>query len=109
MWIRSAYWIGEAIDGDVAAVKQFVRGTLLPELASLPRVQSAQVFWPEGREPGAPNLLCQIALSFHSREDIDVMLASPQREDMRRRAFASLKAIFNGTIAHLDLEVFSAK
>jgi hypothetical protein len=104
MWIRSAYWSGRAIAGE-DALKAFVRDVLLPELGALPGVLVAQVFWPERREQGAPDLACQIVLKFNSRTDIDRMLASPERERMRVRAFASLESLFDGTIAHLDLEL----
>jgi hypothetical protein len=109
MWIRSAYWQGRALSGQETALKSFVQDELLPEMALMPGVLAAQAFWPERREHGAPDIVCQIVLRFHSRTDIDVMLASSQRERMRTNAFERLKSLFDGTVAHLDLELLEGQ
>ena len=43
-------------------------------------------------------------VTFDTRDDIDRMLACPERQALRPRALA-IKALFDGAISHIDFRV----
>ncbi len=104
MWIRAAYWIGSVKPGDEAEFRAGIDTEMIPGLKALPGVRDATALWPQRPEIGAPDLACQILVTFDGRDDIDRMLASPERHELRARS-AKIAALFDGKLSHIDCEV----
>lgn len=104
MWIRSAYWIGEARLGQEETFRAAINGELIPLLRTLPGVRAARAIWPRRVEANAPHIACQFLIEYNSVEDIDLMLASPERAAMRAEV-PRIIALFDGQISHIDFEV----
>lgn len=104
MWIRAAYWIGSVKPGQEAEFRTRIDGEMILGLKALPGVRDASALWPGRPEDGAPELACQILVTFDGREDIDRMLASPERHELRARS-ARIAALFDGKLSHIDCEV----
>lgn len=104
MWIRAAYWIGTARPGNEAEFRAGIDHEMIPGLKALPGVRDASALWPQRPEDGAPELACQILVVFDGREDIDRMLASPERHALRERS-GKIAALFDGKLSHIDCEV----
>ena len=104
MWIRSAFWIGTIKAGFETKFRAGIDDDMIPGLKVLPGVRDASALWPQRPEEGAPSLACQILVEFDGREDIDRMLASPERQELRARA-AGLAAMFDGKLTHIDCQV----
>lgn len=104
MWIRTAYWIGSARKGLEADFRAGIDGEMIPGIKALPGVRNAEALWPQRFEPGAPRLACQILVHFDSRDDIDRMLASAERQELRSR-LGRIQALFDGSLSHIDCEI----
>jgi hypothetical protein len=104
MWIRSAFWIGNAKPGAGTRFRDGINTDIVPALRALPGVRTAKALWPERTEDEPPQIACQILVEFDSREDVDRMLASPERRAMRAQV-AELAGLFDGTISHIEYKV----
>jgi len=76
----------------------------VPALKILPGVRDARALWPRRREDNPPDIACQILIEYDKRDDIDLMLASPERQALRSRV-AGITALFDGAVSHIDCEV----
>jgi hypothetical protein len=104
MWIRSAFWTGAPKAGSVDAFHAAIDGLLVPALRELPGVLDANALWPRRREDEPPTIACQILVEFATRDDVDLMLASPERRALRERV-VEVAGLFDGAISHIDYEV----
>jgi len=104
MWIRSAFWMGTPKPGDDIRFKDGINRILIPALRVLPGVRNASALWPERREDEPPQIACQILVEFDTREDVDRMLASPERRAMRVHV-VELAGLFDGAISHIEYKV----
>ena len=104
MWIRAAYWIGAVKPGLDSEFRAGIDEDMIPGLKALPGVRDASALWPQRPEDGAPDRACQILVMFDAREDIDRMLASPERHALRARS-VRIAELFDGKLSHIDCEV----
>jgi hypothetical protein len=104
MWIRSAFWVGQAKPGMEEKFETLMNRSVVPGLCSLPGVRDAKALWPRKREDNPPNICCQIVVDFASRADVDQMLASPERAALRPKVLEAI-ALFDGQFSHIDYEV----
>lgn len=103
MWVRSGFWMGQPKAGEEANFREGVTG-LVPRLAALPGVTACRALWPERLEDDPPGVACQMLVEFDTLQDLDAMLASPERRAMREHVLAVV-ARFDGRICHIDYEV----
>lgn len=104
MWIRSAFWVGQAKPGQQEQFESLMNDSVVPGLRALPGVRNARALWPRKREDNPPDICCQIVVDFDSRADIDRMLASPERAAFRPKVLEVI-ALFEGQFSHIDYEV----
>jgi hypothetical protein len=103
MWVRSAFWVGRPSAGHDAEFRRKILDVLSPGLKALPGVQGVRVLWPRRLEDSPPEIFCQILVEFAKQADIDLMLASPGRQELRREVRAIAER-FEGAISHIDYE-----
>jgi antibiotic biosynthesis monooxygenase (ABM) superfamily enzyme len=106
-WIRSAFWTGRVKRGLEADFKTAVDDELIPALSRLPGVLAARSLWPERLEDNPPPIACQVIVEFANRDDVDTMLASPERHALRDRV-REIAGMFEGAISHIDYVVGSS-
>ena len=104
MWIRSAFWMGNAKQGAESRFREKVNSELVPALRVLPGVRDAKALWPERREDNPPQIACQVLVEFDGRDDLDRMLASSERRALRAQVLDVAK-LFDGAISHIEFEV----
>ena len=104
MWVRSAFWVGTVRRGNEEQFRRLVDEELIPVIRELPGPKAVKALWPAEREDNPPQIALQVIVEFERREDIDVMLASPGRAEVRSRA-ASLASMFDGVFCHINYEV----
>ena len=104
MWIRSAFWIGTPKAGSEERFRELVDRVLVPAFRALPGVRDAKALWPEVREEHPPEIALQFLVEFDSRADVDRMLASDERRDVRPRVLEAI-AMFDGKLSHIDYRV----
>ncbi|HEY5712152.1 MAG TPA: hypothetical protein VIT38_09665 [Allosphingosinicella sp.] len=104
MWVRSAFWTGAPKAGSEQAFRDAINGELMPALKLLPGVDDARALWPRRLEGSPPNVHCQILVDYASLEEVDRMLASPGRAQLRLRV-QEIAGLFDGEISHIDYEV----
>ena len=104
MWIRSAFWVGAPKPGCEAQFEQAIVNELLPALKACPGVKDVLALWPRRQEDDPPQIACQLLLMFDEQADIAVMLASPERTEMRKLVPA-IAALFAGAVSHVNYEV----
>jgi hypothetical protein len=104
MWIRSAFWVGQPLNGQEAAFDRAIATELVPKLNRLPGVTSARALWPRRREDNPPAIHCQVIVEFADDAALQTMLGSDERRALRLRV-GEIAAIFDGTISHIDYEV----
>ena len=104
MWIRSAFWVGAAKAGQEENFQKKMNQSVVPGLRALPGVRDAKALWPKVREDNPPTIACQLIVEFASRADIDNMLASQARRDLRPKVLEVI-ALFDGQFSHIDYEV----
>jgi hypothetical protein len=102
MWVRSAFWIGRPQPGSETHFRERI-DQLLPKFQALPGVRGVRALWPRRLEDNPPGVHCQILVEFAGVTDVDAMLASPGRQQLRSDVKA-LAARFDGTISHIDYE-----
>jgi hypothetical protein len=104
MWIRTAFWIGTIKHGHEVEFRNGIDRQMIPGIKALPGVLSARALWSQRPEVGAPPVACLMLVEFARREDIDRMLSSPERQALRTRS-ATIAAMFDGELTHIDCEV----
>lgn len=104
MWIRSAFWIGTPKPGMESRLRDHVNRVLVPAFRALPGVRDAKALWPEIREEHPPEIACQFLVEFDTRADVDRMLASDGRREVRPRVLEAIE-LFDGKISHIDYQV----
>ncbi len=103
MWVRSAFWIGSAKPGADDGFRDGINRQLIPALRVLPGVRGARALWPRRREDDPPEIACQVLVEFDRREDLELMLGSPERRAVRVQV-VEVAGLFVGTISHIDYE-----
>ncbi|MBA2933517.1 hypothetical protein HZF05_05345 [Sphingomonas sp. CGMCC 1.13654] len=103
-WVRSAFWVGRAKDGEEAHLRRAVDTDLVPRLRTFPGVHTVKALWPRSREDSPPDIFCQVIVEFDDRNGLDRMLASNERKATRPLVH-DLASRFDGTISHIDFEV----
>lgn len=100
---RYAYFVGQPVQGKseqlISQLQAIVAG-----FAKLPGVQSAQLELPRYFEPGAPQIYAAVRISFNTLEDIDIALATPERQRLRQEFVENVAPLFDGTISHINYE-----
>ena len=104
MWIRSAFWVGNAKPGQEEQFQARINHSVIPGLRTLPGVRDAKALWPKVREDNPPPIACQIMVEFATRADVDRMLASPERVALRPKVVEVI-GLFDGHFSHIDYEV----
>lgn len=107
MYIRSAFWVGAPKAGMEAAFRQLMDGTLIPAMQRFPGVYKARALWPASREDNPPDIHCQILVEFESRADVQRMMASAERTELRPKVIEA-RAMFEGSFSHIEYEVGAA-
>ena len=104
MWVRSAYWVGSPKAGKDGELRRLLDEEIVPAMRDLPGVADIKTLWPQRREDDPPKLSCQVLVEFATLEDLNRMLASPERLALRPRVLQA-RSLFDGTLSHIDFEV----
>lgn len=101
MYTRYAYFMGQPKAG---AEDQFMAGleAATAQYAGLPGVRSARLEIPETIDDGAPAIFASIRMAFDSAADIEIALASPERQLVRAAFVSQVLPLFEGTVAHIN-------
>lgn len=105
-WVRSAFWVGSPRPGSQERFADAINHELVPQLAGLPGVRRAVALWPVEREDDPPAIACQVIAEFDRRADLELMLASAERQALRA-GVRDLLPLFHGTVSHIDYEIRS--
>lgn len=100
-WIRSAFWTGKIKPGAEARFQQHMNEVLVPGLSAMPGVQGACALWPRHLEDSPPAIACQVLVHFSSRSDLERMLASDERRQLRPQVLEAI-GMFDGSISHIE-------
>ena len=103
-WIRSAFWVGTPRAGAEDSLRKAIDEQLLPAFKRLPGVADARALWPSKREDDPPAIACQFLVEFASRDDLERMLACPERVALRPQVKEAV-ALFDGHVSHIEYEV----
>ncbi len=98
---RCAYFLGRPVEGKSEQLMQSL-GAIVTGFAALPGVTSAQLERPSYFESDALDIYAVVRLSFDSLEDIDVALAAPERQRLRRQFAERILPLFQGTVTHVN-------
>lgn len=107
MLIRSAFWIGSPKPGMEQRFRDELNRELVPAMRAFPGVRDVKVLWPQRREDHPPDIACQVLVEFDGPDDLQRMLASPERRAFRPRVL-EIAALFDGVLSHIDYEVGSS-
>lgn len=100
-WIRSAFWTGKVKRGAEERFREHIDTVLVPGLCALPGVQSAAALWPRNLEDSPPAIACQVLVCFANRAEVEKMLASDERRQLRPQVLEAV-AMFDGSISHIE-------
>jgi catechol 2,3-dioxygenase-like lactoylglutathione lyase family enzyme len=100
-WVRSGFWTGVAKPG----FRRRLEEEVLPVLKLLPGVSGARILWPDQLEDNPPDIACQVLVEFDQREDVDRMMASPERDAFRALVADVANELFEGRISHINYQV----
>jgi uncharacterized protein (TIGR02118 family) len=101
MQVRCAVFEGTVDPADRPAFDAYIDGTVLPILASFPKIRSARVLRAESVEDDGPPIYQMFELQFDSAADLANALASPNRA-RSRAALAEVMPRFKGRIFHVN-------
>lgn len=104
MWVRSAFWTGTVKPGAEQEFRDRIGRDVMPCLIKLPGVRAARVLWPQRRDENAPPVVCLILVEFPTERDLEAMLCSEGRQELRRRV-KEVTALFDGVFTHIDYKV----
>lgn len=102
--IRTAFWQGHPKPGQEQPWRSLIEQELLPAFRSIPGVHSAKACWPDKLEDNPPAIACQFIVEFASQADLERMLASPERAQLRPQVQQAL-ALFDGHVSHIEYQV----
>lgn len=100
MITRYALFEGTIHAGQTEAFRQAVLAEVLPHWRSFPGVLAVRVSFTNECDDGAPGLPLILAISYPTREAVDVALASPQRALAKQATESVLARFFNGRLHH---------
>lgn len=100
-WIRSAFWTGRVKAGAETRFQQHMQEVLVPGLAAMPGVHGVYALWPRNLEDSPPAIACQVLVTFACRADLERMLASEERRQLRPQV-AEAVSMFDGSISHIE-------
>ena len=101
MHVRCAVFEGTVDPADRAAFDAHIEETVLPILASFPKIRSARVLRAQSVEDEGPAIYQVFELQFDSAGDMAAALASPNRA-RSRAAVARVMPLFKGRIYHVN-------
>ncbi|QUT05573.1 hypothetical protein KFK14_21865 [Sphingobium phenoxybenzoativorans] len=81
-----------------------IENEIVPAMRLFPGVASVRAMWPESFEADTPNLYCQVLVECKSKEDLETMMDSEARTNLRPSVLAAFD-IFDGTVGHIDFSV----
>lgn len=102
--IRSAFWIGRIKAGCEQRFQEVINDIVMTAMRKLPGVHDANALWPLRREDNPPHITCQVIVEFKNQQDLDLMLASLERQAMRADV-KGLFEMFDGTMSHIEYQV----
>lgn len=97
---RYALFEGEIAPGQTEAFRRAILTEVLPHWKAFPDVLAVRVCFSNERDDGAPSLPLVLAISYPSREAVDVALASPARAAAKAATEAVLARYFTGRLHH---------
>lgn len=100
MITRFAMFEGQVKPGQAADFQRAIIDQVLPHWKSFPQVLSVRVCFATERDEGAPEIPLILAISYPSREAVDVALASPERARAKSATEAVLERYFTGQVRH---------
>lgn len=102
--IRTAFWQGSPRQGCAVRWREIIERELLPAFRAIPGVHHAKACWPDRFEDDPPPIACQFIVEFATRDDLERMLASPERA-AARGVVQRASALFDGRISHIEYQV----
>lgn len=100
MITRYALFEGQIHPGQTEAFRQAILQEVLPHWQSFPGVLAVRVCFANERDEGAPELPLILAISYPTREAVDVALASPERARAKAATESVLARYFTGRLHH---------
>jgi hypothetical protein len=100
---RCAYFLGKPVAGKEAEFKAAMSG-MAGIFGSLPGVKFGHLEWPFYFETDAIGVYAVMRLHFERPEDIDVMIASPERNQARAKFAEQVLPLFEGKVTHINYQ-----
>ena len=107
MFSRTAYFVGKAVGNAAGALLEQLQ-ICADAYATLPKVLSATLQVPIHSDAAAPDVFACITMTFETAEDIDVALASPERDAVRAGVVKNVLPLFEGSIHHIAFKEHAA-
>ena len=101
MLIRSAFWTGRP--HNEAAFRSAIEERQVPLLRSMPGVADARALWVTDFEEAALRHYCHVMVMYQSKQELDRMMASPERQKLREVG-TEIMGMFEGQIGHVIYE-----
>ena len=100
MITRYALFEGRIHEGQTDAFRVAILREVVPHWKSFPGVLAVRVCFENERDEGAPEMPLILAISYPSRQAVDVALASPARAAAKAATEAILEKYFTGRVHH---------
>ncbi len=97
---RFALFEGTITSGETAAFRTAILREVLPKWQAFPGVLAVRVCFSNERDTGAAEIPLILAITYPSREAVDIALASPERAAAKAATDAVLARYFKGRIHH---------
>ena len=97
---RFALFEGRIKRDETAAFRSAILTDVLPRWQAFPGALAVRVCFSNERDTGAPEIPLILAITYPSREAVDIALASPERAAAKAATDAVLARYFKGRIHH---------
>jgi antibiotic biosynthesis monooxygenase (ABM) superfamily enzyme len=104
MFVRCAHFVGTVAPENREKFDTFIDTEIAPIMATFPGPTSFRILRGRWYEEGAPGIYMTIELTYDRLEDIDIMLASPERSQNLEK-MAQIMPLFEGGIFHINHEI----
>lgn len=104
MIVRCAYYEGTVADQDKAAFDPHVETVHMPLVAKFPRIHALRLLRGQSYLGEAPKFYQVFELYFKTREDLEVAMASEERQ-IAREDLKNFQPLFRGQIHHVNYEI----
>ncbi len=104
MWVRCGYFIGTVKSENKEEFDAFCDTKARAHLLTYPGIRKVRILRSAWHEDGAPGIYQTFELTFDSKEAIDVMLKSPERDAMGA-LMSQILPLFDGYTKHINYEV----